>query len=1038
MKKIYALLVGIDSYLGGVRNLSGCVNDVKAVEELLPALLGDDAEFVPDTLLNGDATRDNIIAKFRSHLGKAGAGDVALFWYSGHGSQQPSALPFEPDGLDETLVCADSRLPGKSDLADKELNVLVREAGRNGAEVLVVLDCCHSGSGVRALDEGGVAVRRIEMDTRMPQGYLNGVQARTTRHTSGWEDADEANYVLLAACRSDETAKEVKVGRVTRGAFSAAMEQALVLASGRFGYADLVEWTRARLSGLVAQQNPQLECTDPAKAHHAFLGGSLRGEPGFLMVHDQSGWYVNVGSVHGITREVQFAVCDGAQTVAQAKPSAVEPARTPVTVTAQLDTTRPYRVIVARWSAARIAVSVEGDADDLRTALADVGFVQIVDDDVADVRVVAEGAGYRISRPRRGLKLVHEAGDTGAAVHALERMAAWQVLRDLANPASGIATSDLQVELLHSDGIRLPDNRVVYATDDTPPKIKIRVRNNSDRRLFVSILSLNEEHAIGSLTAPAAGEWLAPGAAFFAGGGKALKVSIPDHLAADGVTEVTDVIKVVACTEQFDARTYLHPALSTTVDKAPIRAPGALQMMNTRTISVDDDDADWQAVTFPLVVERPRPGTRLVGRTTLDGGVVVTAPAAFRGSARLGSLPTASRDLPVDPVPAVLQGSEPFDLASTRGKHDLSMLELDFDTPATPLRINVPVPPAENERVLPYAWDGQHHVPVGRFDRDTGELEITVLPEPVASERGLWKSVRILFRKIVLSAIGIDSGYPRLAVASVDDGRITFTPATQKAVHGARRVLLVLHGIIGETDGIIRYAHDAKLPHDLVLAFDYESIGTRIETTAEELAAKLKALSLECERIDVLAHSMGGLVTRYMLEHVDNPPTVTKVVLAGTPHQGSPWPRVQDWASTMIALGLNVAPPGFTSTIIGALVGVIEKVDDGLDQMRSDSKLIEQLATGPGPRISYDLLTGTRSISLAQADGLFSKLQLLKMIDAKVLKMFGGPNDIAVSVTSSGGVPDLPVAPRRRPVDCNHMSYFVSPVSIEVLNELLR
>ena len=50
------------------------------------------------------------------------------------------------------LLLADSRLPGHWDLADKELAALFADIAGRGAQVVSVLDCCHSGSGTRAVE----------------------------------------------------------------------------------------------------------------------------------------------------------------------------------------------------------------------------------------------------------------------------------------------------------------------------------------------------------------------------------------------------------------------------------------------------------------------------------------------------------------------------------------------------------------------------------------------------------------------------------------------------------------------------------------------------------------------------------------------------------------------------------------------------------------------------------------------------------------------------------------------------------------------
>jgi hypothetical protein len=72
----------------------------------------------------------------------------------------------EPDHLDETLVCYDSRTDGSWDLADKELAKLIAEVAEKNPHIVVIMDCCHSGSGTRGSLDSTVAVRRAPMDKR--------------------------------------------------------------------------------------------------------------------------------------------------------------------------------------------------------------------------------------------------------------------------------------------------------------------------------------------------------------------------------------------------------------------------------------------------------------------------------------------------------------------------------------------------------------------------------------------------------------------------------------------------------------------------------------------------------------------------------------------------------------------------------------------------------------------------------------------------------------------------------------------------------
>src|SRR5437868_2980865 len=116
-KDIYALLVGINDYSPAVGKLNGCLNDVDHFHEYLTANF-DRKSLHIEVLKDGDATRANIIKGFRNHLCQAGSDDVVVFQYCGHGARWKSARPFRqfyPDGMDEGLVCFDSRGAGGFD-----------------------------------------------------------------------------------------------------------------------------------------------------------------------------------------------------------------------------------------------------------------------------------------------------------------------------------------------------------------------------------------------------------------------------------------------------------------------------------------------------------------------------------------------------------------------------------------------------------------------------------------------------------------------------------------------------------------------------------------------------------------------------------------------------------------------------------------------------------------------------------------------------------------------------------------------------------
>lgn len=114
MQKLFALLVAIDEYPIDRHRLNGCVNDLNDVESYLSNHFDKETvDYRPLILLNEEATRENIIKGF-DHFSEATAEDICLFYFCGHGSQAPAPEEFwhiEPDRMNESLVCWNSRLP---------------------------------------------------------------------------------------------------------------------------------------------------------------------------------------------------------------------------------------------------------------------------------------------------------------------------------------------------------------------------------------------------------------------------------------------------------------------------------------------------------------------------------------------------------------------------------------------------------------------------------------------------------------------------------------------------------------------------------------------------------------------------------------------------------------------------------------------------------------------------------------------------------------------------------------------------------------
>ena len=428
------------------------------------------------------------------------------------------------------------------------------------------------------------------------------------------------------------------------------------------------------------------------------------------------------------------------------------------------------------------------------------------------------------------------------------------------------------------------------------------------------------------------------------------------------------------------------------------------------------------------------------------------------------------------PLPALIRDNgaffAPLALSPSRGgEAGLSVLELvdvaDYTvvTPEEPLVVALDVVLQPDEALLPLGYDGEFYLPLGRFQRTAGGVEVTLerLPAPNGT-RDLKGSVKILFQKLVGQPLGWEYTYPQLAIARVEQGQpVGYNKdpdAVKKAVTKATRILLYVHGIIGDTRGMAASAFPAfRNPplavaglgdrYDLVLTFDYENLHTTIEDNARLLKARLAAAGLGPDHgkmLHVVAHSMGGLVSRWFIEREGGDKVVDHLVMVGTPNNGSPWPTVEDYAITALSIGLNgLATVAWPASAVGMLVEGLEMVDNALDQLTPGSDFLKNLAASPKPNVPYSIIAGNTSLMAAalEADArgstlfsrLWAQLKPKPWVHALTAPLFfGQPNDIAVTVES---VCSAPMGDQAIVVACDHLTYFNTTAGLEELAKLL-
>jgi pimeloyl-ACP methyl ester carboxylesterase len=1127
-RNIYALLVGIDEYIAPVSPLKGCVNDILAVKEYLQGRVASEGyQLHLRTLLDREATRAAIADGFRQHLCQATSEDVAFFYFAGHGSQEQSPQEFwtlEPDRLDETLVCYDSRSDGGWDLADKELAKLIAEVAEKNPHITIIMDCCHSGSGNRGDLEGETAVRKAPIDHRLRPldsfifSLAEADKLSTSRspeeNPSGWT-LPKGKHVFLAACRDSELAKEYNGDGQPRGAFSYFLLDTLKKTNGSLTYRDLFKRTHALVRSKVTAQSPQMEATDLKDLDQPFLGGAIAQHPPYFTVSYNSDrdWVIDGGAVHGIpqpsgeeTTLLALFPFDTpleqlrqlSQAIGEAQVIEVMPQLSQVRISGieNLAPEMTFKAVITSLPLPPKGVLLEGEETAIelaRTTLQKFPSLyirEVSSPEQAEFKLLARNEQYIITRPADDRPLVAQIqGYTTAtalqAIQRLEHLTRWTNIAELSSPATSRIQPDAVQMIIDREGQELQDLQIrLEYQQKKQPSFKLKLKNTSNEALYCALLDLTDSYAVSAGLLDGGGIWLEPGDEAWALGGQPIYPTVPEKLWKQGITEIKDILKLIVSTAEFDATLLEQEELDlpSRATPTPRRGKGTLNRLMNRVQSRDlrakpeseELCDDWVTSQIVITTVRSQETTTIPkgGESiSLGYGVQLRSHPSLNAKARLTTVTQSTRDLGSHVLPPILrarEGIEPFQFTNSRGTDPgLSALELSqvedpsVVTPQEPLKLVVDTPLKSDEQLLSVGYDGEFFLPLGRGYRTSeGQTEIVLerLPEPVAQgNRSLGGSIRIFFQKIATQQLGLDFAYPILAVADVSpDETVTYTAESdslrerfadrvKERVAQAKRIVLYIHGIIGDTQSMVASVQRAKLTdlYDLVLTFDYENLNTSIEENARFLKQRLENVGLGADsgkELHIVAHSMGGLVSRWFIEREGGDRMVRHLIMLGTPNAGSPWSTVQDFALTALSIGLNglsevtwpVPVLGMLVKAMNKTVEVVEKIDISLDQMHPESEFLKNLAANPDPGIPYTIIAGNTSLVPAafksQGDRNSSPVERLmqKLFNKAVaIPFFGQANDIAVTVTSIKSVSQArSPQPQIQEVGCDHLVYF--------------
>ncbi len=305
-----AVVVGINDYTGidptGGSNLGCCVADATSIADLLPSFGFDAANIV--TFTDGAATRSALLAALTDMVRASIPGDVACFYYSGHGSIEP-ADPSDAscERFYESLCTATRPF-----LTDKDLFAIANQLQQSVVNFTVIADSCHSGGMDQEIDAaakykslafGSDLAERVQnfMHTWIPVGIavptnsdscVNNVSQVTVSeggHLRCEEDPSQifvplAKMTLLSGCRFWELSYETN----GHGLLTQALLDTVTADNVQMSYGALLETLQRKVAAAFQNLLPAVPANYPQSQTPQLRGQANRMDEGFLQAWSAS------------------------------------------------------------------------------------------------------------------------------------------------------------------------------------------------------------------------------------------------------------------------------------------------------------------------------------------------------------------------------------------------------------------------------------------------------------------------------------------------------------------------------------------------------------------------------------------------------------------------------------------------------------------------------------------------------------------------------------------------------------------------------
>lgn len=650
--RLFSLLVAINDYQSPVSPLQGCVNDLEKIEVYLQKESAYFQTYIKK-LVNEEATKEAIVAQLQEHLGQASDGDVAFFYYSGHGTQEeadPVFWTIEEDRKHEALVCFDSYTKDEGKiklnlLADKELRYLLHQISQKNAHVLTIFDCCHSGGNTRnayiAEQAEEVRERRFINRDRLSQAFpVRNWNDFIFADILSYEDVQkrsivqllpEGKHIQMAACQNDQSAFEVK----GEGVFTKNLLEVLNRCEGAVTYYDL----KSRIQNYIKNQFDQtpriyISGDDESGLFQGFLNKEIQGKPlyGNINFNPDLGWVMDLGAIHGVpsnSSKVKVHTLNG-QNEYTAEIREVYTAYSQIIFQEaeenKLDIKASYKGFLADYFSYPIGVYLDIQESSVREKL-----LKLISSEnpnlnrmkaayEADYCVHYAKNHFYITRPDNPAVPIVQSrkyesdNDLAIIQNYLNHLAQFEFVKDLHNPNNYLFREDpIEIGVFKKSSdqkenrVSIMNGEILLEYDQQSKNkwggsIRIALKNNTDRKLYCALLYLSMDFGVSTKLLKEVVVGLEPYREVWTLDGAPVGLTLEEEIIEYNYKESISYLKMIVSTADFKQQ-------ATRFEMPSLPRPAALNSAGVKGLDIDvynpGNIEDWTTRLITIKIKNP-------------------------------------------------------------------------------------------------------------------------------------------------------------------------------------------------------------------------------------------------------------------------------------------------------------------------------------------------------------------------------------------------------------------------------------------------